>query len=180
MALSAKPFIAIIRPLTPVILVVSLLFSAETVLAKDFDVYIATYEYGRYLRPPSNRIIITRQPTLFYVVIENISSSAKTVGGAIMGNKDSFVKLEVIDEDGKKTIIEKERERTSSSIQGTQYIRPGELKAIEMVLDPGKWKNIPLIEPGVDKYLQIRAIVRTDYVKETTPYYEVILKGRHD
>jgi hypothetical protein len=150
---------------------------SSSAMADDFRIYLSTYnsDVGGFVEPFNGRLAVTRQPMPFHVIIENTSSSSQKIGKKKMASLDSVVALEITNEEGRKTTIRKEKEELSSSIEVFIYFEPGETRSIEVVIDPHKWKGVPILEPGVVKHFKVRAILETAGGKIYSDYYDVTL-----
>jgi hypothetical protein len=170
------------RSLKPVFFIgifIVMLLLAHEACADDFEVYISVYNpgLGGFSEPFNGRITITSQPMPFHVSVTNTSSSSKKLGKKTQASLESILALELIDEDGRKTVIRKEKEELMSSIESYKYFDPGETRRATIVIDPHKWKNVPMLEPGIVKYFKVRAILETARKKIYSDYYEVTLGG---
>ena len=160
-----------------IVFITALIFQPGEARADFFTIYLSTYnpDFGGFVEPLNGRLTITRQPMPFHVAIKNTSSSSQKIGKKKQASLDSVVALEIINEDGRKTIIRKEKESLSSSIETFVYFEPGEMRTIEVVIDPRKWKGVPVLEPGVAKHFKVRAILETANKKIYSDYYDVTL-----
>ena len=141
-------------------------------------VYLAIYRGGQYVEPFSREITVTQQPTPFHIVIKNVSGSSQQIYEKSSSGAYGYVGIEVINEEGRKTIVKKREESASSSMTGFSHLNPGEEKVIKMLLDPYEWENVPILERGKVKYFKIRAYYYNKAKHIYSDYYEIVLDGR--
>jgi len=142
--------------------------------AGDFDVSIAVYKNGRYVKPFDRKIRITEQPMPFHVVITNVSNYSVKISKKTMAGTDNAVTLEMTNDKGYKKIIKKKKEYLSSDIVTFKHLSPGESKVIEMLIDPDKWEGVPILKEGKVERFIVRAIYDNDHRKIFSEKYEVI------
>ena len=149
-----------------------------TAWSKDrIEVSLATYKRGQYVSPFDRKFRVYTQPTRFYIILKNVSSSSQQIYDLDRTGGHSSVFLEMRDDKGHKTVISKKKEAESSSISTYTHIQPGEKKVIAMLINPDEWENVYVMEEGISRHFKVRVMYDNGTSKLYSPYYDVTFES---
>ena len=148
--------------------------SNSPVLAKElFEVTVAIQKGGRYIEPFDRRIYVTEQPTPFHIVLTNVTSSSQQLYDENRTGGYSSISIEMIDEQGRRQVIKRKKERKSSSTTSFKYIGSGKREVITMLVHPNEWENVYVMEEGTPRRFKVRVLYQNKATRLYSPYYEV-------
>jgi len=153
----------------------------------DFEVYIAIYKNGEYIKPYDRKIVIRQRPLPFHVVIKNTTSSSQQLFGVRNRSGEifregtaldqDFVALEVKPETGSRIIVKKKSDPSSrSTVSPYRYIGSGKSEIMKILMDPDEWEGLSKFNRSGIHNFKVRAIYDNGGSKLYSPYYDVTLK----
>jgi hypothetical protein len=160
------------------------LFTHNTARAADFEVSIAIYKNGIYVKPLDRKIVVKERPLPFHVVIKNTSSSSKQLFGVRNRSgqiyregtalDQDFVALEVKPENGSRILIKKKSDPSSkSSVSPYKLVKAGKSEIIKILIDPDEWEGMSEFNRKGIKKFKIRAVYKNGPNTLYSPYYDV-------
>lgn len=156
------------------ILIILCAFHLPADAGGPFELSIVVMRGGQYVEPFGKKITIYQQPTPFSVRLTNVSSSSQEIHKVANASVLQGVQFEIKAPGSSKKILRMKREHLSSRMVISRYIKPGDSRVANIVIDPETWENVFILEPGV-KY-KVRAVYLDDNKKIYSDYYTVVLE----
>lgn len=155
---------------------------AQYCSAADLELSIATRrlydgdaDKMTYVKPPGNKISVYQRPLPFYLVVENTSNSSQKLWEGGQRNGKSYFSIEFENDKGQKTIIDKKKTQSMTSLRTYDMIRPGEQRVKKVLIDPDQWDGFQKAEDKIGSNFKVRAIYKNENKTIYSPWYEVMI-----
>jgi len=124
-----------------------------------FSLKIGMYRFGSYSQPLDRVFRIKGEyPTSFQVIITNMSSSAESFYENAASSGYSSISFEITDEKGNTNVVRKKRDPYASSTVTSQYLRPGEKRVFDILIEEDTWENAYKLQKQGARKFKVRAV----------------------
>jgi hypothetical protein len=133
---------------------------------------------GQWIAPFDNKFTIHSQPTPFAVRLTNVSDSWKEIHKLANAEAIQGLQFEIQAPRSSKKTVKMKKGNLRSNTVISKHIKPGKSRVVRIVMDPEKWENIVIFEPGVE--YKVRAVYKSGSTRIYSDYYKVMLEGIDD
>ena len=159
-----------------ILLFFMVLFTVGSVAeAKEpFKLSLVVNRNGQYVAPFDKKITIYQQPTPFSIRLTNISDSSQKIHKIANVSAIQGLQFEIKAPGSSKKTLKMKKDHLTSRMPVMKYIKPGESKVVDILIDPDMWENVVIFKPGIE--YTIRAVYLDNTKKIYSDYYTVVLE----